>query len=306
MDTTELKNDWLASNAVTAFVGVLLIAQSWQQPDGTYEFPFNVMSPTLAGFVQLAGTAALFLSSFVFALASMVPPFRHPVLRAAPPVVPFLGFFVLVAFFFTWLSVPELIHGETWSPVLFYGGAVMFFFILFRSLHGSCRLLFRSKPKQDVKLSKPHDVVSEEATEQASLRKCMRRLCENWRLRPRQWCRKRGITESATLLLLVISTIFFVLGLLLLLLAGKSDVWLAISVASVGLSAVVLSYSLWSFRSDRDWRNPGEFVQEVMKPVVTLFALGGIALVFQGLGALAGLDGLRSVGDTFAKLFGGS
>lgn len=40
-----LKEDWLAGNAVVAFVGVLLTAQSWNLSDGVYELPFNVIIP---------------------------------------------------------------------------------------------------------------------------------------------------------------------------------------------------------------------------------------------------------------------
>ena len=112
--------------------------------------------------------------------------------------------------------------------------------------------------------------------------------------------------KNAPLLLLLASAVLFLIGLLLLLLAGQSDVGLAISVVFVGLSAVVLSYSLWSLHPEGDWSNPGKFLQEVSKPLVLLFALLGAALVLQGLGALAGLDGLRSAGDTLAELFGGS
>ncbi len=111
--------------------------------------------------------------------------------------------------------------------------------------------------------------------------------------------------KSAPLLLLLASAVLFLLGLLMLLLAGESDVGVATSVVFVGLSAVALSYFLWSLHQEDGKRNPGEFLQEITKPLVVLFALLGAALALQGLGALAGLDGLRFVGSTLAELFGG-
>ena len=44
MNEAGLKEDWLAGNAVVAFVGALLVAQSWQTSDGTLRLPFNVTS----------------------------------------------------------------------------------------------------------------------------------------------------------------------------------------------------------------------------------------------------------------------
>ena len=34
MNTTDMEKDWLAGNAVVAFVGALLLGQSWRMPEG--------------------------------------------------------------------------------------------------------------------------------------------------------------------------------------------------------------------------------------------------------------------------------
>lgn len=106
--------------------------------------------------------------------------------------------------------------------------------------------------------------------------------------------------------LLLVGTALFFLGVLLLLLAGESDVGVAVAVVVIGLSSVVMGYFLWSANPKRSWREPGRFLHDMAKPFVVVLAVLGAALIMQGLGSLLGLDGVRSTGDLLAKLFGGS
>ena len=56
-ELTELKEDWLAGNAVVAFLGALLIGQSWtgilEGSESTVELFFLFTVPNYAGFVLL-------------------------------------------------------------------------------------------------------------------------------------------------------------------------------------------------------------------------------------------------------------
>ena len=110
----------------------------------------------------------------------------------------------------------------------------------------------------------------------------------------------------AEFFLLATGAALFVLGVLLLLLVGDSDIGVAVGVVVIGLSSVLTAYSLWSVNPKHSWREPGRFLHEMAKPLVVLLALVGAALVLQGLGSLLGLDGLRSTGALIADLFGGS
>ena len=82
---SQLKEDCLASSAAVAFVGALLLAQSWQPSGGVYELPFNLTIPALhdAGYFAIA--AFLFVSSFVLALPSIVRPLQSWAIRTIRP-----------------------------------------------------------------------------------------------------------------------------------------------------------------------------------------------------------------------------
>ena len=73
MNKTELKEDWLAGNAVVAFLGALMLAQTWRLQGGAHELPFNLTLPAFPDPVSFTIAAFLFLSSFALALASIIP-----------------------------------------------------------------------------------------------------------------------------------------------------------------------------------------------------------------------------------------
>ena len=128
-----LKEDWLAGNAVVAFVGVLLIAQSWNLSDGVYKLPFNVTIPAFHDAVYLAFGALLFASSFALALASQMPRLRHRVISASKPFSVLMGLLIWVAFIVSWLgAIAELPFNRWWSMVLYFGGFTFFLFLGYR------------------------------------------------------------------------------------------------------------------------------------------------------------------------------
>ena len=128
-----LKEEWLASNAAVAFVGALLLAQSWKPSGGVYELPFNLTIPILHDAVYFAIAAFLFVSSFVLALASIVRPFRRWVLCTISPFSTLLALFVWVAFLASWAEAAfKLPSDQWWSGVLFLGGFAFFLFLGYR------------------------------------------------------------------------------------------------------------------------------------------------------------------------------
>ncbi len=132
-DDPALKEDWLAGNAVVAFVGVLLTAQSWNLSDGVYELPFNVTIPAFHDAVYLALGAFLFISSFALALASQVRALRSRAIRASRPASVLMGFLIWVAFIVSWLgATAELPFDQWWSMVLFIGGFTFLLFLSYR------------------------------------------------------------------------------------------------------------------------------------------------------------------------------
>ena len=124
---SQLKEESLASSAAVAFIGALLLAQSWEPSGGVYELPFNLTIPDLHDAVYFAIAAFLFVSSFVLALASIVRPLRRWVLCTFSLFSTLLAFFVWVAFLASWAeATSKLPSDQWWSGVLFLGGFVFF------------------------------------------------------------------------------------------------------------------------------------------------------------------------------------
>ena len=146
-----LKEDWLAGNAVVAFVGVLLTAQSWNLSDGVYELPFNVTIPVFHDALYLALGTFLFASSFALALASLVRPLRRRAIRAGRPFSVLMGLLIWVAFIVSWLgATAELPFDKWWSMVLFFGGFTFFLFLGYRLLRAAFQSLcqLRTGPEE--------------------------------------------------------------------------------------------------------------------------------------------------------------
>ena len=145
-----LEEDWLAGNAVAAFVGALLWAQSWKPSDGVYEFPFiNLTIPALHHMVYLILGTFLFIMSFALAVASVVPPIRSRAIRASGPFSMLLAVLIWAAFSFSFLgAMIELPSGQWWSAVLLFGGFAFFLFLgyrVFRAWFQTLRAWFQAR-----------------------------------------------------------------------------------------------------------------------------------------------------------------
>ncbi len=137
-----LKEDWLAGNSVVAFVGALLMAQSWEPSRRAYELPFNLTIPVLHDAVYFAIAAFLFVSSFALALASIVRPLRRRAIRAIRPFSPLLAFLVWGAFMVSWLGAISELPFDKWRfLVLYFGGFGFFLFLVYRLY----RVLYQSR-----------------------------------------------------------------------------------------------------------------------------------------------------------------
>lgn len=138
----DMKEDWLAGNAAIAFVGVLLVAQSYKLSDGVYELPFNVTVLAFHDYVYLSVASFLFVSSVVLAVASTVPALRCQIVSVSRPFQPLLGFLVWVAYTVSWLeAISNLPADQWWRPVLVFVGFAFFLFLGFRLIRTVFQLL---------------------------------------------------------------------------------------------------------------------------------------------------------------------
>ena len=133
MGQAKLKQELLASSAVIAFVGALLMAQAWQAPEGTVKLFFIFTVPDYTGLVIFGIIAFLFILAMFLALASFVPYLQRwadPAVEHLSPVLSFLG---LVAFMIGLTStVPDLPLNQWWAQCLVLGGFVLTIFLLLR------------------------------------------------------------------------------------------------------------------------------------------------------------------------------
>ena len=130
MTESGLKEDWLFTNALVAFVGALLMAQTWDPSEGTFKFQFFFEIPNYVGFTVFLIIAAIFIFSIVLAIASVIPRFRNPMLRFGNLFAIPLDAIVWTAFIISLLtSIPELPLEQWWVKVLLAGGVVFFFLI---------------------------------------------------------------------------------------------------------------------------------------------------------------------------------
>ena len=152
MNRSEQQGDWLVGNALVAFVGALMLAQSWLRSDFTLGLPLSVRVPVLPDIVVFPMAAFLFVLSFLLAFASMIGPLRRWILSTSHLFAPILGFFTSVAFILSWLAaMSEIPTNHWWSQALFWGGAVMTLFVLLKTFYAPLvrplfRFLFGGKP----------------------------------------------------------------------------------------------------------------------------------------------------------------
>ena len=160
MNDTELKKDWLAGNSVVAFLGALILAQTWRPTGDSYELPFSLTVPAFPDPVSFAIAAFLLLSSFLLMVASAIPIrlVPHWVVSVVRTFSVMLDFVVWLAFMQSWLSiVSELPDDQWWAYVFAWGGLMMFTFLTFRFLLGMFRLAFPSNSKSRAKSNGPNN-----------------------------------------------------------------------------------------------------------------------------------------------------
>ena len=164
-----MKEDRLANTAVVAFLGALLMGQSWrgwEGSEGTTELLMFTV-PDYSGLVIFTLMSGLFFLSLFLATASMVMPLQRWGLAATRFASPIMLPIVSASFILSLVSSTfELPYDQWWAPVLFIGGFVMFIFIGFRRpltsffkfLHQRVGRTAESKPIDDVEPKGPNDV----------------------------------------------------------------------------------------------------------------------------------------------------
>ncbi len=131
MDKRELEKDWMANNALIAFVGALLMGQQWQVSEGTYKLFFVFEVPNYSWLVLLAIVAFLFSLSVFLALGTFSEWARHRAFLWRGLYNPILGILVWIAFILTWLSLlPELPLDQWWFPAFLLGGFLFSFLFI--------------------------------------------------------------------------------------------------------------------------------------------------------------------------------
>ena len=134
MKKAELKKHWLASNAVVAFVGVLLVAQSWVESKGDVQLLPTCTVPLPWG-VFLSAGIILALIAVLYMVALKVLCLQRWLFRIADFLSLFMGFLVCIAFIVDWLGVvPKLTDNELLLYSITLGGSVFFIFIIFMLL----------------------------------------------------------------------------------------------------------------------------------------------------------------------------
>ena len=245
MDKEELKEmqeDWLAGNAVVAFVGALLVGQSWEVSEGTVQL-FRILTvPSFMGLILLALIAGLFGLSLTLALASLVTPLQSWALSTTRSFSTALWWVVLLSFFLSvGYAFSALPPNQWWSPALRLGGVGMLFFILFRigqgprvrswvvSAYRKLRRFLMPKLEADSTCREPNDTEQQEASEQHSFLDRLRRVRARCR-----WPESRGF-------------------------------WVSVSVA-VGFGGLFVTFIWW------DWLSEGASRSEVIRNVGLLVA----------------------------------
>ena len=133
MTGTVLREDWLISNALVAFIGALLMGQSWSTSEGTVKLFFILTVPDYTRWVIFAIIAALFVLSMFFAVAALVPALQTRALRSGSYLSPGLSFLTWIAFTVTFPSaLIQLPWDQWWTIFLLVGAILLWGLLLFR------------------------------------------------------------------------------------------------------------------------------------------------------------------------------
>ena len=143
MVEVRLKKDWLAGNAVIAFLGALMLAQTWRPTAGGHQLLFNIAVPAYPDPMTFIIAAFLFLSSFLMAVASIIPIrlVPHWAISAVSNFSVVLDTLILLAFWQSWLTIfSELPDDQWWTHAFGWGGLMMLLFLGYRVFAGLFRV----------------------------------------------------------------------------------------------------------------------------------------------------------------------
>lgn len=144
MDDSKLKNDWLISNSVVAFIGALLIAQTPQSTDGKTELILGFSIPSVPTWWTNSSITILLAISLILVLAAYVPPLRRLTLQNATLLTPTLGLITWAAFTTGFAqSLQELSKDQWWSSLIILGGLAFIVFLFFRLVCNSATLMYQ-------------------------------------------------------------------------------------------------------------------------------------------------------------------
>ena len=133
MNDERLKSDWLANNALVAFVGALLLGKSLQNADESIKILRWFEVPTLPEFVVVGLISVLVILSAFLASASVIQRLRKIAFKTVDTFELALELLVWIAFTVGYLSAAsELPYDQWWAYVLFFGGYALFLFIPIR------------------------------------------------------------------------------------------------------------------------------------------------------------------------------
>ena len=135
MQDSNIKSDWLVNNAVVAFFGALLVAQTPRSTDSTTELIFGFSIPSIPIWWTNSAIALLLAISLILVLATFISPLQKWISQHPGLLAPTLELLMWVAFIIGFSqSLQELPKDQWWSEPLIYGGLVFMLFLPVRSI----------------------------------------------------------------------------------------------------------------------------------------------------------------------------
>ncbi len=130
MTKSTLRREWLIGNSILAYMGALLLVQSWGPSGGTYRLPGDVAPPIYPDPTVLALASFLFVTSLTLGILAAIPKLRDTAIRLVTPIGPVLAVLAWLIFTGSWLGIiGELPGGVWWAHVLAWGGVPMFLYL---------------------------------------------------------------------------------------------------------------------------------------------------------------------------------
>ena len=133
MDDSKLKTDWLVNNAVVAFVGALLLGQSFRSPDISREILWGIEPWRIPEWATVATISFLFILALFLALASVIKKIQPWAFKMNGTLDYVFHVLFLFAYTMGYLqAATELPYDQWWSYFLFFGGYTLMLFLIIR------------------------------------------------------------------------------------------------------------------------------------------------------------------------------